>query len=73
MTTCKAAATSRRLDEALDQGFPASDPASLTEPAGDARDADGCCCSGATDKHRLRSEAAALQTAGCCGSAKAAG
>ena len=38
MDKCKTAATSRRLDEALDQGFPASDPASLTEPAGDARD-----------------------------------
>ena len=72
MTTCKTAATSRRLDEALDQGFPAGDPASLTEPVGDARDADGCCCSEATDKRQPHSETAAPQTSGCCGGARAA-
>lgn len=43
MTTCKAVATSPRLDEALAHGFSASDPAALTAPAGDARDASGCC------------------------------
>ena len=67
MDTCKTHATSRRLDEALEEGFPASDPPALTEPAGDARDVSGCCCS-------TPAEAPAAQKpkgSGCCGSAKA--
>jgi hypothetical protein len=41
MTTCKTAATSRRLDDALADGFPSGDPAALAEPAGDIRDVAG--------------------------------
>ena len=44
MTTRTTATASRRLDEALAAGFPAGDPAELTEPAGDVRDVAGCCC-----------------------------
>ena len=61
MTTCRTAAISRRLDEALDQGFPASDPASLTEPAGDARDVSECCCAGNAEP-----SVAKAKTTGCC-------
>lgn len=35
---------SRRLDEALEDGIPAGDFPTLTEPAGDARDGQPCCC-----------------------------
>jgi hypothetical protein len=65
MTTCKSAATSRRLDEALDQGFPASDPAALTEPAGDARDVAGCCCGGKSEPEAPPAPKA--KTSSCCG------
>lgn len=64
MTTCKTAATSRRLDEALDQSFPASDPASLTEPAGDARDVPGGYCEGEADRASMT---APKSKAGRCG------
>jgi hypothetical protein len=43
MNKCQTA-VSRRLDQALEQSFPASDPPELAEPAGDARDAGACCC-----------------------------
>lgn len=36
--------TDEKLDRELEQTFPASDPPTLTEAAGDARDAAGCCC-----------------------------
>lgn len=72
MTTCKTAATSRRLDEALDQGFPAGDPASLTEPAGDARDAAGCCCSDSAEERPSQPATPARPASGCCGGGKAA-
>jgi hypothetical protein len=65
MTTRKTAATSRRLDEALDQGFPAGDPAALTEPAGDARDGADSCCAGTSEPERPRGPKA--KTSGCCG------
>lgn len=65
MTICKTAATSRRLDEALDQSFPASDPAALTEPAGDARDAPGCGC--ATKVEPAPSPVPKAKTSSCCG------
>lgn len=65
MTTCKTAVSSRRLDEALDQGFPASDPAALTEPAGDARDASGCCCAGKSEPEPPPAPKA--KTSSCCG------
>ena len=65
MTTCKTAATSRRLDEALDQGFPASDPATLTEPAGDVRDVSGCCCAGKAEP--TSATTAKAKTNSCCG------
>ena len=55
MTTCKTAATSRRLDEALADGFPAGDPAALTEHA---RDVAGCCCTGKTERATSVSESA---------------
>ena len=47
MITCKRRANHHldmALDEALDQGFPAGDPPSLTEPSGDVRDAVGYGC-----------------------------
>lgn len=71
MSTCNTAKTSRRLDEALDQGFPAGDPASLTEPAGDARDAKGCCCNGPAGESPPPAPAAAPKKAGCCGRGEA--
>lgn len=61
MDKCKTAALNRSLDEALDQSFPASDPSALSQPAGDIRDAAGCCCS-------PREEPYAPETkASCCG------
>jgi hypothetical protein len=66
MTTCKTAAASRRLDEALADGFPAGDPAALTEPAGDVRDVAGCCCAGKTEGATSAPEPAP-KTASCCG------
>lgn len=66
MTCCKTAALSLQLDNALSQGFPASDPAAVTEPAGDARDVAGCCC--AEKAERAAPEPTPkLKTAGCCG------
>ena len=45
MPPCRqAAVASRALDAELAQGFPASDPPSLTQPFGDAREAAGCGC-----------------------------
>ena len=67
MTTCKTAATSRRLDEALADGFPAGDPAALTEPAGDVRDVAGCCCA-AKSEHAAPAPEPAPPKSGCCGS-----
>ena len=68
MTTCKTSAISHRLDEALAQGFPASDPAVLTEPAGDVRDTVGCCCSGDTPAAEAPSPSAAAKNGcGCRG------
>jgi hypothetical protein len=62
MSTCKTGGTSRQLDEELDESFPASDPATLTEPAGDARDAaDRGCCGPAADRDEPETE-----TKGCC-------
>jgi len=67
MTTCKTAATSRRLDEALAQGFPPGDPATLTEPVGDARDASGCCCAGKAERVPPAPAPEANKTTSCCG------
>lgn len=67
MTTCKTAAASRQLDEALADTFPTSDPASLTEPAGDVRDASDCCCA---PEKKARIEPAPVSQAKasrCCG------
>ena len=51
MNTCsQTALASRALDAELAQGFPASDPPSLTQPFGDARDAAGRDCSIAVKK-----------------------
>ena len=66
MTTCKTAATSRRLDEALAETFPASDPASLTEPAGAARDVSGCCCAGKAEPVAMAPRPE-TKAASCCG------
>lgn len=66
MDTCKTAATNSSLDKALADSFPASDPAALTEPAGDARDAAGCCCGPSeTPKAKPSSERSS-----CCGPSK---
>jgi hypothetical protein len=66
MTTCKTAATSRRLDEALSDGFPAGDPPALTEPAGDIRDVSGCCCAEKTARAEPTPKPEA-KPASCCG------
>lgn len=60
------------LDEELAQGFPAGDPASLTEPAGDWRDAKGCCCGPADAESAPSPVAVAIPAKACCGGAKAA-
>ncbi len=65
MTNCKTAATSRRLDEALAQGFPASDPAALTEAAGDAWDVAGCCAGKA--EQVARAQTPKTKATDCCG------
>lgn len=66
MTPCKTpAAVDRQLDEALADSFPASDPPSLTEPAGDAREASGCCCGPATPP-LAEAPAAKAKPSGCC-------
>ena len=41
MDSAQRAAMSDRLDQALAQSFPASDPPDLTQPRGDARDVPG--------------------------------
>lgn len=68
MGTCKTAKTSRRLDEALEQGFPAGDPPALTEPAGDARDAQGCCC----DPPSQAAKTPPPRQGACCGGRESA-
>ena len=68
MTTCKTAAASRRLDEALADGFPAGDPAALTEPAGDVRDVAGCCCAETTARATPAPEPAPRKSSCCSGS-----
>lgn len=68
MTRCKTAATSRRLDEALAQGFRPGDPAVLTEPAGDSRDASGCCCAEKAEGGAPATAPEAKMTS-CCGGA----
>ena len=65
MSTCKTRATDRSLDQALDHGFPAGDPAALTEPAGDAREAKGCCCG--ESEVKAADTAAPKKAGGCCG------
>jgi hypothetical protein len=65
---CKAGELSRRLDQALEQSFPAGDPPSLTEPVGDARDVAGCGCAASEDA----SPAVVDRAGGCCGAARAA-
>jgi hypothetical protein len=63
MDTCKTAATNRSLDKALEESFPASDPAASAEPAGDARDASGCCC-GPAEAPKAKP---ASERSSCCG------
>jgi hypothetical protein len=56
MIACKTAASGRRLDEALNQGFfPAGDPAALTELADDACDAPGAAAPARPNLPRIRS------------------
>ena len=66
MTPCRQAAViSRALDAELDQGFPASDPPSLAQPLGDARDAAGCGC--ATEAEQEPEPARSAGPRSCCG------
>jgi len=59
--------TSQQLDQALEQSFPASDPPALTEPAGDAREAAGCCCNPVPPAQSPHPVAMAEKASGCCG------
>jgi hypothetical protein len=65
MNTCsQAALASRALDAELAQSFPASDPPSLTQPYGDARDSAGCCSFNA---EKAPKPAGSVRREGCCG------
>lgn len=57
---------SRRLDQALDQSIPASDPPALAAPAGDAGDVTGCCCNPASAQQAPKPVAVAEKKSGCC-------
>jgi hypothetical protein len=59
--------TNQQLDQALEQSFPASDPPSLTQPAGDARDAAACCCNPERSALVTQPAAVAEKKSGCCG------
>ena len=66
MNTCsQAALASRALDAELAQGFPASDPPSLTQPNGDARDSAGCSCS--INAEKAPKPVGSARRQGCCG------
>lgn len=67
MTTCKTAAEGRQLDEALADTFPASDPVSLSEPAGDVRNAAGCCCAPEESGRTGPAPVSQVRPSRCCG------
>jgi hypothetical protein len=67
MDTCKTAATDHSLDKALEESFPASDPAALTEPAGDVRDAAAGCCCGPSEATTSKPSS---ERSNCCGPSK---
>ena len=67
MPPCRqAAAISRALDAQLAQGFPASDPPSLTQPSGDVSDAAGWGCSIEAEQGSGPARSAHLHSC-CCG------
>lgn len=57
---------SRQLDEALRDGMTAGDPPAVTEPAGDARDAHGCCCGTAGDAGAEPAQKSTKPPPSCC-------
>jgi hypothetical protein len=66
MTECPAP-LSRRLDRELADGMPAGDPPTLTDPAGDARDLQGCCCGSAEGQRADVAERPTKAASNCCG------